>query len=194
MAKFATKIKSSLITRKQTKHRIMTQFELSETKSNKNNKDTPILHFQYFQYFPFSASSEAQWQRVHNTYVDRSNVQTQCLWYTNVTLTNHPTVLLAPPTKPIIPCWYLEQGPKIYNWNVWYRTGKKFFFFFGARSFGTTCAVGKGPNQTTLLLLVWLLRQKRAQIWTWERDADFWCIARGSDKENSSSSLLVTDL
>lgn len=54
------------------------------------------------------------------------------------------------------------------------------------------CAVGKGPN-LTLLLLVRLLRQKRAQKWTRERKADFWSIARGIDKESSSSSLLVTD-
>lgn len=56
------------------------------------------------------------------------------------------------------------------------------------------CGVGKGPNQTTLLLLVWLLRQKWAQKPTWQREADFWSIARGTDKDSSSSSLLVTDL
>lgn len=176
----------------------MTQFELSETKSNKNNRDTPILHFQYFQYFPFSTSSEAQWQRVHNTYVDRSNVQTQCLrpiFMIHKRDSNKPSNSIASPTHKayysLLVSWARTKNIQL---ECLVQDWKKFFFFFGARSFGTTCAVGKGPNQTTLLLLVWLLRQKRAQIWTWERDADFWCIARGSDKENSSSSLLVTDL
>lgn len=149
MAKFATKIKSSLIITKQTKHRIMTQFELSETKSNKNNRDTPILHFQYFQYFPFSTSSEAQWQRVHNTYVDRSNVQTQCfrpIFMIHKRDSNKPSNSIASPTHKayysLLVSWARTKNIQL---ECLVQDWKFFFFFFWCQKFWYYLCSGKRP-------------------------------------------------